>query len=404
MKQKKQYFLSILLVILFLTMTAFSMKIMVGMISIFEEFDVPNFLNRGALMFYCVLLLSFILYHKFDKSILGYGVFQFLVLFLLLNCMAGLSSNINSYDLLYSNLSLGLAILTYFVGFNLYSRSSRDSVILPYLAVLVTVGLCTEYYIISNTMRNDLNHTALMLGISYVPLILTPLLILNNNKLSWISFLLVGYVLIDSGKRGGIISLVFGLFSYYLCIKESIRNTKRIKIMLIIVLVVTLFWSLLFEFIDNAVFFDRLFHGSDDSDYSSGRLDIYSDTLSRYFDSDMWGMLLGHGLGSVAKVSKFGVTAHNDFIESLYDFGIVGFMSYLFFYISFIKQTFSISGQNRKMKGVFIYTLTLTFFLSTFSQIIVYQYLCLFTFAWGAISGARQQDSFSARIRYKNVI
>ena len=398
MKQKKQYFLSILLVILFLTMTAFSMKIMVGMILIFEEFDVPNFLNRGALMFYCVLLLSFILYHKFDKSILGYGFSQLLLVFLLLNSMASLLSNTATNDIMYNTLLLVLAVLTYVVGYNLYSRMPREKKLFEYLAIFSTIALCAEYLVLSNIMRLDFNHTALMLGISYVPLILTPLLLLNKNKLSWVSFILVSYVLIDSGKRGGIIALILGLILYYYCIKTNINRSKKYGAIVFIVIFVLLLWGVLSEYVENTEFFYRLLHGSDDSDYSSGRFDIYGDALSKYFHSDMWGMLFGHGLGSVATVSKYGVTAHNDFIEVLYDFGIVGFMSYLLFYHAFFRQIISIPKRDKSMRGVYVYTLALTFFLSTFSQILVYQYLCLFTFTWGALSGARRQERLSAQI------
>ncbi len=402
--RKNNVVLTVMLVIVFLTMAAFSMKIMIGMISLFEEFSVPNFLNRGAQLFYFSLLFIVLLYHRFDKSILGYGVLQLLILFLFLNILDSFSINSKSKDLLYGNLSLGLAILTYFVGFNLYTRVPRDSKLLQYLAIIATIGLCAEYFIISNTMRIDLNHTALMLGVSYVPLILTPLLLLNYNKLSLASFLLVGYVLIDSGKRGGIIALVLGLIFYFLCIKNSIGSTKKVRVIFITIIAIILLWGVLLEFIENTDFFGRLLHGSDDSDYSSGRLDIYSDALSKYFDSDIWGIILGHGLGAVASVSKFGVTAHNDFIEALYDFGIIGFMSYFLFYLSFIKQFFSISKQNRKMRGVFIYTLSLAFFLSTISQIIVYQYFCLFTFTWGAISGARRQDRLAAQMLNRKTV
>lgn len=396
--RKDNNVLSFLLVIFFMTMAAFSMKIMIGMISLFEEFPVSNFLNRGAQLFYFSILLIVLFYHRFDESILGFGVSQFLFLFLVLNCLVGVSAENWASNLVYGTLSLGLAIFTYFVGFNMYFRVSRESKLLEYLTIIATIGLCAEYLIVSSTMRIDFNHTALTLGISYIPLIFTPLLLLNHNKLSPAIFLLVGYVLIDSGKRGGIIALVLALLFYYFTIKKSIESAKIIRVMIIAIIAIVLLWGMLSEFVENTEFFNRLLHGSEDSDYSSGRLDIYSDTLSKYFDSDIEGMFLGHGLGSVAKVSKFGATAHNDFIEALYDFGIVGLFSYIFFYFSFIKQTFSISKQNRKMKGVFVYTLSLTFFLSTISQIIVYQYLCLFSFTWGAISGARQQE----QLQYNN--
>lgn len=393
MKNRSNILEGVLLVVLFATMVAFSMKIMLGMISLFEVFNVPYIINRGAQLFYIILIVILLFYHKYDRSVLGMGAVQFLFIFFFLNTLWGYINDVNSSDLWHGNLSLVLAIVTYFVGYNLYLSYPKDGRLLQYLAVISTLALCVEYYLISNTVRFTFNHTALNLGIAYIPLFLTPLLLLNNSKVSWLCVLVVAYVLIDSGKRGGIISLTLSLLLYFAYARNSVNKSKRIKVVLLVVMFLAVFWGFLSEFIVDSDFYERLLHGSDDSDYSSGRVNIYADTLLKYWGSNFFEILLGHGLGSVVSFSRYEVTAHNDFLEALFDFGLVGLISYLFFYILFLKQANQIPRNSLKLKGVFMYSFALTLFVSTFSQIFIYQYLFLFTFTWGAISGTRRQEA-----------
>ena len=60
-------------------------------------------------------------------------------------------------------------------------------------------------------------------------------------------------------------------------------------------------------------------------DEGNGRLDIYSDVFVQYLDSDLFSQLFGHGYNMVSVVLK-GPSAHNDFLEVLYDYGIIGFI------------------------------------------------------------------------------
>lgn len=404
MRSKSHKLEGLLLIILFAAMVAFSMKVMLGMISLFEEFDVPTMVNRGAHLFYIILILILCFYHRFDKSLLSSGVTQFLIIFLVLNIFSGFIENTKASELTYGNLSLTLAVVTYFVGYNLYLNYPKDGKLLQYLTIVSTLALCAEYFVISNTMRFDYNHTALNLGIAYLPLFLTPLLLLNNNKISWLCFVVIAYIIVDSGKRGGLVALLLSLVIYYASISRFVSKKNKILLIsfgLIVTLISAFFFS---DFFLTSEYVDRLLHGSEDSDYSSGRFLIYSDVISKYFDSDFIHWFLGHGLGSVAKYSKFDTTAHNDFIEAIFDFGIIGFISYVYFYVTFLLQTLKIPNKEIKLKGVFVYTLSLAFFISSFSHIFIYQYLCLFTFTWGAISGTRRQESNSQSVLPQNGI
>ena len=390
--RKKKFRESFMLIVVFITMAMFSIKIMVGMISLFEEIPIPNIINRGALLFYICLFLYFIFNHKFDKSFLGFGTLQFIICFIIIDFLLYLYNGGALYDYLYRDFPLVLSLITYIVSYNLYLKYPRDSILLQYVAIALVLILCAGYFVISNGIRFSLEHFSLRLGIAYIPLLFTPLLLLNKNKVSLICFLVVGYVVIDSGKRGGLIALLVGLVLFYLVIKQSISKTKNIRIILLLTLAILFIEAFLPENTIVTDMLDRLIHGSEDSDYSSGRVSIYTEVLNKYFNSDPVGLLFGHGLGSVDKISKEGLSAHNDFIEALFDFGFIGFVSYLMFYIYYLRQIFLTSKKDKYVEAVLTYSFLIVLFLSVFSQIFIYQYLCLFTFTWGAISGSLKQE------------
>lgn len=399
MGKKKIIWLSIWTILLYITIAAYGAKIMIGMSAIFEDFDVPNFLNRLALLFYGVILFLFLLYHKYDKSVLGIGVVQVLVVFALLDFSGGVFSGRAMQEILFKDGILVLSIITYMVAYNLYQRFPRDSVVLQLSAIFIVVALCAEYLVLGNGLRITFNHSALHLGIVYVPLIFAPLLLLNNNKLSWLCFLLILYVLFDSGKRGGLFATIGGLLLYYYYMKGKISKSKKLIVAFVIALIALFAGGTVMDYLSDNTMMEQIVHGTDSTDYSSGRIDIIKDVLSKYWNSDASEMMFGHGLGSVADYTREGVSAHNDFVEILFDFGILGLISLLLFFISFANQIRRISKHDNNMKGIYVNAFIVALLMSTVSHIFIYQYLCFFTFTWGALSGTYKQIQIERRKR-----
>ena len=65
-------------------------------------------------------------------------------------------------------------------------------------------------------------------------------------------------------------------------------------------------------------------------DGGSGREAIYSELFSKLFTRDFQQVIFGGGLRAVYNLINS--TAHNDFFEVIYDFGLVGFIAYLMIY------------------------------------------------------------------------
>ena len=73
-------------------------------------------------------------------------------------------------------------------------------------------------------------------------------------------------------------------------------------------------------------------------DGGSGRDIIYMDVYNRYVNGTVFNQILGRGFDSVSGSDKtMSLSAHNDFLEVLYDFGIIGFIFYLLIHLSLVK-------------------------------------------------------------------
>ena len=121
-------------------------------------------------------------------------------------------------------------------------------------------------------------------------------------------------------------------------------------------------------------------------DKGSGRLGIWENTWEMQMDSSLAGWIFGHGFNAVYINSVPQYSAHNDFLEVLYDFGIIGFILYINFYIIIIKYSKKLYNARSKYTAPFVSSIVLALIMSITSHLIIFPtyfiYLCLF---WGVI-------------------
>lgn len=117
----------------------------------------------------------------------------------------------------------------------------------------------------------------------------------------------------------------------------------------------------------------------------NGRSEIYQLALSKYSESNLFGQLFGHGFGAIDDAMSIGT--HNDFLMVLYNYGVIGVILYVHFWISLIfecrKQIL-----NRKNEYIaFLSSIIIYFVLSMASNVlntqIQFLLLCVF---WGIYS------------------
>lgn len=298
-------------------------------------------------------------------------------------------------------ISLGYSIL-----YPLGSRVMYGTIILPLFSFIFTVK-CTKYaknnetliwtmtiiaimlsYYFMNNYYNNVNYnTDSQSNSSYTVLYILPFMLCHRNKIIRImSIILVLLVVMFSLKRGGFIALFCSILVYLYISQISIKK-RRINILSIILVIVAIVLLLyLIMYINDIFLSNSLFNRLEDSIDSegSGRFSIYNYYWNLFKGSSLLQFIIGRGwLGSI-RCSDLGLTCHNDFLEVLIDFGIIG----LIFYLTFITSLIKFCGGMIKIKHEYAPAMgaSIGLFLvnSMVSHIIIYSsYLILFSLFWG---------------------
>lgn len=95
--------------------------------------------------------------------------------------------------------------------------------------------------------------------------------------------------------------------------------------------------------------------------------------MGMFANSDFGSKLIGHGWNGVLRDSKYKVSAHNDFIEVLYDYGIIVFVLYVSMIVRMFSKMSNMIKRRSKYSGQFACALILFLVLSTVSHVIIYE-------------------------------
>ncbi len=207
------------------------------------------------------------------------------------------------------------------------------------------------------------------LNISYYALCFIPFVFLLENRYIKILLLVISSVIVFvSNKRAGIIALAIGfllfLFIYLLGRNKSI--TKKIKFFFVfsILFIVGL---LSFYFIDKYFslnIFSRLFNVFNDG--GSGRVKIYTEVFDAIKLSSPIELLFGHGVGSISSLNI--TSAHNDFLNILYELGFVPFLLVSIFYFVLICTLLKMIRYKNPLAPAFGFSVAVSLILSLFSS------------------------------------
>lgn len=179
-----------------------------------------------------------------------------------------------------------------------------------------------------------------------------------------LAFILVGIIVAISAKRSILIAyfvnLLLFIFKYSFLNKNKGTNIKSISIF--IGLIVAIYWFVAnnSETINHIV---SRFHAIED-DEGSGRTELYDVILNSFSNSSFISQMFGHGYRSVISILD-GVPAHNDFLEILYDFGIVPLTVYVIILLKFVRLCFY------RLKHKLFNNATLMLCASTFNLIVL---------------------------------
>ena len=302
----------------------------------------------------------------------------------------------------------GTSLFSTLINFAIYSGSIITTIIdmTFFVSIFLIISIEFKNYcdiqIISNVMLlfafiysvafffykegNGIINAGAINSIYYI-LLLLPFALLNKKTSLRISgILLILVMTLISNKRTATIIFVSAMVIYIFSYLFSKQKKTHMKIFMILSAILSYF---VIMYIFNALSstFDlnilKRFESLQE-DGGSGRDDIYIAVISEIKTFSLFEWIFGRGFNSVSVTGGFGTSAHNDFLEVLYDCGIVGLVFYLSFVFRIILKTREI--KNREHRIIYIISLVSFIVMSTFSHLILYPtYITYYAVLWCAI-------------------
>lgn len=192
--------------------------------------------------------------------------------------------------------------------------------------LVITVLFLLTYYSLYDTDNILLN---VHLGSSYYSLYMLPLVLVYPSKTVRISMIvIICLAVFSSVKRGGVLALALAMLFYIISNQIVSKQGKFTKI--IIGFCMFCAFVSVFAYIgtmgDNDVF-ERFENIQEDN--GSGRTEVWAETWHLICNQGAFSFFIGNGFNSVVNNSRLVLSAHNDYLEAWFDFGLIGFFLYL---------------------------------------------------------------------------
>lgn len=222
----------------------------------------------------------------------------------------------------------------------------------------------------------------------YYVLVVPWLLLFKNKLLRRLSIAVLLILAVLSLKRSAVIIALSCSFAFF------VFNQKKSNYRLLWIAVVIVLFCGIYKIVGNmaeVVNVTNRFEAMNE-DEGNGRLDIYSDVFVQYLDSDLFSQLFGHGYNMVSVVLK-GPSAHNDFLEVLYDYGIIGFIMFIYLHVRVAKTTYKLHKHRSSYFIPYMVSFIIFVVMSIVSHLIIYPtYFCCLVAFWAYIESMKMHN------------
>lgn len=336
--------------------------------------NTPNVTGSGGVWnLVTIILYAFWIFAMLNGNVVikKYGAYATLFGF-----FAMVSSVVNAQTLSVSFI-YNLAIIPYFMIvlslFEEWGKKYGEKILNlgVYAVTFFAIALFVGYFMMGYQATDDRMYVVTDV---YYPLNMLPLMLLMKNKsVKYAAVGLTGFILILSGKRTGFVALLLGLFVYYIvsafCGRNLKEKSKLIVGMVFAAIVIVLLFSYLTAYFD-LDFLERLEIALEEGE--GGREEIWGKVVIGLKESTPVELLFGHGLKQVpVLIGSKNALAHCDYLEILYDYGILSLCFYIGFWLSIIGRVIKFIRKKSEYAGILAFVLVIAMFLSTFSNYVI---------------------------------
>lgn len=289
-------------------------------------------------------------------------------------------------DLIWITLPLLALIVSYNTVRN-YGTSAWD----VRMFCIMTLMLFAQYVLVFRELNIFLAHSHLI--VSYYMLYMLPLVFLSKSKTArTVLTLIVTIAIVSSVKRAGFVALVAALLAYLVCWMFVAKKLKPTTILLGLIGLAA-FGGLVYMAgvadEDNNVF-ERFETVGDDN--GSNRVLVWQTTVAMIEKSDVGSFITGHGYYSVEANSPIGFSAHNDFLEVTYDYGLVGIILYATSWLMLIAYLLRMMWNKSELAPPLAMLMTMYLVLSLISHVIIYFFANIVMLTIGYIAAKYEQQ------------
>ncbi len=277
--------------------------------------------------------------------------------------------------------------LTTFWFYYTYSQNGSNTKFIIVTMSFVVVGLIYSYLKTMNFMHTMFDSEKVLNSSYFVMYMLPFILCIKNKIIRIVSILVISLVVFSSFKRTGTIAVVLAILTYlYINMVLLKRRKLQNTILLLIGIVLILFFITDTGILADNYLIARLQNISEDQ--GSGRTVVWEITWNMIKEANTTNILFGHGYNQVLANSPNGLSAHNDFLEVLYDYGILVFGIYITIFIQMWKFIRKLIQQESKYAAPMAASFILFFIGSLSSHIVIYTYyFIMFAMFWGMVFG-----------------
>lgn len=242
-----------------------------------------------------------------------------------------------------------------------------NKILLQFFILILTISIL-QFFTNAQQIMFEQERDSIVNNLAYTFVGLIPFAFFFRNKLlAYGAMLILIFFIITGAKRGAIVIGVLGFlfFIYYQMRIISKKNRWKGYVVSLIGIVVLSYFAIIF--LESNEFLIKRLESLIEGD-SSGRDEIYANIFNAWYNNySVIYFLFGFGFAGSTALSGVGLLAHNDWLELLSNFGLLGVSIYLFFfyagYSSIKNQTWN---DNRKI--IMLTILSIWFLTSLFSM------------------------------------
>ncbi len=300
---------------------------------LYWTFPVPPFLWRIGLV---LLSIYAVVYNdqktKVEKSIIAFAGFN--LLHFIISLLWQIPSTTQIGNILYALLSFSLFV---FLGKNGVMTNAYFSIIgMCLLVAFVAAYYHMEAYVIEELMLDadaDVTNNATSGFLFLLPM----LFFIKKEWQKWLMLVICLFYLLAGAKRGNIIAAIIPTLLF---VRFELKDSKHslFRTTLIIIAIIALGYTLYNWFATNDFLmhrFEKAIGGN-----STGRDILYAHAWQTWCSSDsFFNLLFGYGFdGILHQPLMEGMHAHNDWLEILVNYGIIGILFYLVIFFNLLGQ------------------------------------------------------------------